>query len=106
MVHNAQVLPVSYLIASDLVNSASWLHFRRDVMSEHHQKRGGTVISVLIFACLMLMNKTLNLKCYQPNYQIVYTAMVFKVFSILGEQSMFWQIGWLDDMDKLAGEWK
>jgi hypothetical protein len=37
------------------------LHFHTDVKSEHHQKGrgwGGWVISVLIFASLMLMNKT------------------------------------------------
>jgi len=30
----------------------------------------------------------------------------FNMFLILGDQSMFWQTGWLDDMGKLAGEWK
>jgi len=34
------------------------LHFHRDVMPEHHQKGGGRVISVLIFASVMLMNET------------------------------------------------
>jgi hypothetical protein len=69
MVHNVHhCLSAALLHQTWLIQQVGYcLHFHRDVMSVHHQKGGGSVISVLIFASLVLLNKTLNIKCYQPH---------------------------------------